>query len=535
MDLDARYRPLYELEYRQDGVFLKVNRPQGAAPAASENEVMEEVRRLRVHAFNAVAIADTVRRAEGNPVKIAESQEQERIDSHAEVVATPDKMKAFVNLRAPEGGGEPPTRESILTALREKSVVHGIMETVLDDLAKFPVYGQNILIAEGTVPVNGKNGLVSYQVDLKKDRKPTIREDGTVDYKDMNLIESVTKGQIIATLVPPVPGTIGRLVTGAELKPLDGKPVGFSRGRNVIVTPDGQNLVADIDGQILFADGKISVFATYEVKADVDNSTGNINVVGNVTIRGNVLAGFMVEAGGNVEVEGVAEGATIRAGGDIILKRGMIGNNKGILAAGGDIIAKYIENATLEARGDIRAEAIMHCDLKCGNRLELGGKKGLLVGGVARVGREIEAKFIGSVMSTVTVLEVGIDPHLRERLKLLRTEVPAMEENLLKSNQAINLLKRMDSTASLTDDKREMLAKSTRAKFFYEAKLMEYRKEVLDIEARLQQESAGRIKVQGSVYNGVRVSIGSCSMYIKETLQYCSLYRDGADVRVGSL
>jgi len=154
---------------------------------------------------------------------------------------------------------------------------------------------------------------------------------------------------------------------------------------------------------------------------------------------------------------------------------------------------------------------------------------------VTRVGREIEAKFIGSAMSTVTVLEVGVDPHLRERLKLLRTEVPAMEENLVKSNQAITLLKRLDSTASLTDDKRDMLAKSTRAKFFYEGKLMEYRKEILDIEARLQQEAAGRVKVLGSIYNGVRISIGSCSMYVKETLQYCTLYRDGADVRVGSL
>ena len=535
MDVGLPSGNLFELSYTSEGVFLKVNRPFGAEPAATESDVLDEVRRLRIHSFLAAAITEAVKKADGQPVKIAEAQPQERVDAHIEAFASPDKMKAFLYLRAPVNGGAEATLESLQQALREKGISYGVDTGALEDLSRYPVYGQNILIAQGTPSINGKNGFVTWKVDLQKDRKPTIREDGTVDYKDMNIIESVTKGQVLAVMNPPVPGLVGHMVTGTEMKPIDGKPVVFSKGRNAVVSPDGMSLLSDIDGQILFADGKISVFATYEVKADVDNSTGNINVVGNVAIRGNVLAGFTVEAGGNVEVEGVVEGAVIRAGGDIILKRGMIGNNKGLLVAGGDIIAKYIENATLEAKGDIRSEAIMHSEIKCGGKLELGGKKGLLVGGVARVGHEVEAKVIGSVMSTVTVLEVGVDPHLRERLKFLRAEIPSMEENLVKSNQAITLLKRMDSVAALTEDKREMLAKSTRAKFFYESRLMEYRKEMLDIEARLQQDAAGRIRVLGAAHNGVRVSIGSCSMYVKETIQYCTLYRDGADVRVGPL
>jgi len=535
MDIGSPDLSLFAIEYRSDGVYLRVNRPSGMQAAVTDNEVMDEVRRMRVRAFNASVVSEAVRKVDGQWVRIAEAQPQERIDAQVEASASPDKMKAFLKIRPPEGGGAAPTKAMMLDALREKGIVFGVNPGVIEDLERFPSYGQTIQVAEGVPSVNGKNGYVTWLVDINKDRKPTIREDGTVDYKDMNIIENVTKGQALAQLIPPVPGTLGRMVTGTEMKPVDGKPAVFSKGRNVIASPDGQYLLADLDGQILYADGKISVFATYEVKADVDNSTGNIQVVGNVTVRGNVLAGFSVEAGGNVEVEGVVEGAVIKAGGNIILKRGMIGNNKGLLSAGGDIIAKYIENATLEAKGDIRSEAIMHSDIKCGGKLELGGKKGLLVGGVARVGREIEAKVIGSPMSTVTVLEVGVDPNLRERLKALRAEIPSLEENLVKSNQAITLLKKLDSVSQLTEEKREMLAKSTRAKFFYESRLMEYRKELVEIEARLQQEAAGRVKVLGSAYNGVRVSIGSCSMYVKETLQYCTLYRDGADVRVGPI
>ncbi len=535
MNIEAMDQKPFEILYNAEGVFLKVNKPVGAGMLVTDVMVMDEVRRLKVHGFNTMIISDIVLKGDGKAYKIADTQTQEVISAQVEVTTSPDKMKAFLLLRAPEGGGTVTTQVQLHQSLKEKGVVYGIDMATVDDLSKYPVYGQNIQIAAGIAAVNGKNGSIIYLVELRKERKPTILDDGTVDYKDMNLIENVVKGQIIAKMNEPQPGIPGYMVTGLEIKALDGKPAVFQKGKNASISTDGSLLTADIDGQILYADGKISVFATFEVKADVDNSTGNIQVIGNVTVRGNVLAGFSIEAGGNVEIEGVAEGATIRAGGDIILKRGMIGNSKGILSAGGDIIAKYIENAIVEAKADIRAEAIMHSDIKCGNKLELGGKKGLLVGGVARVGREVEARVIGSPMSTVTIIEVGIDPHLRERLKLLKTEVPQMEENLVKSNQAIGMLKKMDSVTTLSDDRREMLGKSTRSKFFYESRLQEYKKEITEIEGKLQQEASGKVKVMGSAYNGVRISIGSCSMYIKETLQYCTLYRDGADVRVGQL
>ena len=402
-------------------------------------------------------------------------------------------------------------------------------------LVAMPVYNQQILVAEGVVSQNGKNGEVHYLIDIKKDRKPVIMEDGTVNYKDMNLIESIVKGQKLAELIPPIPGKPGRNLVGAELKAIDGRPAVIPKGRNVVLSSDAQELYADIDGQLLYADGKISVFATHEVMADVDNSTGNIKFIGNVTIRGNVLSGFEIEAGGNIEVSGVVEGAILKAGGDIILKRGMHGIGKGILNAGGDIIAKYIESASVVAHGDIKAEAIMHSDVNCGNKLELGGRKGLLVGGTVRVGRLVELKILGSQMSTATVLEVGVDPNLRERLKFLKGDIPNVEEGLLKSGQAVSILNRLNSSGELSMEKRELLAKSTRAKFFYEKKLQEYKSEITEIEEKFRRGADGKIRVLGSIYPGVKVAIGNSLMYIKEESQYCSLYSDGADIRFGSL
>ena len=242
-----------------------------------------------------------------------------------------------------------------------------------------------------------------------------------------------------------------------------------------------------------------------------------------------------MEAGGNVEVMGVVEGAVIKAGGDIILRRGMQGMGKGILISGGDIVARYIENSNIQAKNNIKAEAIMHSNVKCGNKLELSGKKGLLVGGSCKVGKEIIAKVIGSHLATATDIEVGMDPTIRERYKALKEEIIAIENDLRKAEQAVVILKKLEMAGTLTPEKKELMTKSIRTKAFLSNRIIEVTEEINHIEGRLQQEAYGKIRCYNFIYPGTKVSIGSCMMYVKENLQYCTLYRDGADIRVGPI
>jgi uncharacterized protein (DUF342 family) len=526
----------YEITYQEDGVFLTVYPPVGYLNKVNQNEVLNHIAKKGIQGYNASVIAEAIKRRDGKPVKIAEAQPEKKLDSTVDAFASDDKMQAFITASQPQGGGSGPTFEMIVRALHDKGIVACINEGRIREFVDNPVYGTPVLVAEGVPAVNGKNGSLNYLVDIHKDRKPIIMEDGTVNYKDMNLIENITKDQKLAEVIPPVPGKNGMNVVGTELKALEGRPAVIPRGRGVYLNPEGTELFAEIDGQLRLVDGKINVYSVYEVPADVDNSTGNIRFIGNVTVRGNVLSGFEIEAGGDIEVDGVVEGARLRAAGNIILKRGMVGGGKGELIAGGDIIAKFVENSKVDVGGDLRAEAVMHCDVKCGKSIILGGRKGLLVGGLARVGKLVEVKFLGNQMFTTTVVEVGFDPHLRERMKFLRTEITSMEEGLTKANQAITLLNKIKTnTGELSLEKRELLAKSTRTKFYYENKLMEYKKEIADIEEKLQHGASGRIKVLGSVYPGVRVAIGNAMLYIKEEAKYCSVYSDGADIRFASL
>lgn len=532
LEQNGIYNTPFELTYGPDGVYLTVNRIPGAS--VEEVEVINEIRNKKVRNFNASIISETVKKAMGQPVKIADVQQEEKVDASVEVNTSPDKMRAFIKIKAPEGGGKQAGLQEIAWQLKQSGIIFGINEEVVHTLVQNPIYDQNILIAEGMPVVNGKNGEIRFLVDIHKDRKPIIMEDGSVNYRDLDYIESVHKGQKLCEITQPTPGVNGRNVVGTLLRAIDGKPAKLNRGKNVYPADDNLSLYSDIDGQVMYIEGKLSVFATYEIPADVDNSTGNINFIGNVTIRGNVLSGFVVDAGGNVEVAGVVEGATIKAAGNIILRRGMTGNGKGTLISGGDIVAKYIENSTIEAVNDIKAEAIMHSDIKCGRRLELGGRKGLLVGGVARVGKEIQAKVMGSHMATATAIEVGTDPNVRERYKFLRTETIKLEDSSKKASQAIVLLKKLEGAGILTEEKKEILDKSVRSKIFFDSRLAEYKEEIAQLEEKLQQEVNGRIKVENFIYPGVRVSIGSASLHVKETLQHCSLYKDSADVRVGA-
>ncbi len=451
------------------------------------------------------------------------------------VSISPDELKAYITLYKGDGDIKV-SKDEMLRALALQKVIFGINEKVIEQYAENPMYNEPFCVAEGTAPQNGKNGEVKYLFNTTVSKTPTLLEDGRINYRELNLIQTVQKGQILCTLEPAIMGINGMTVKGKVLIGVNGKPAVLPRGKNVAISEDGKSLYATTDGEVEYLDAtKVSVYTNHEVPADVDNSTGNINFVGSVIIKGNVLSGFTVEAGGNVEVYGVVEGATIKAGGNIILRRGMQGMGKGTLIAGGDIVARYIEYCNVEAKNNIQSEAVLHSNVKCGNKLELTGRKGLLVGGTCKVGKIIIAKVIGSHMATPTDLEVGIDPTVREDYKKAKDEMVSNESDIKKADQAIVLLKKLEAAGALTPDKQEILTKSLRTKIYLSSRLEELKREIEGLEEKLKQDGDGKIRGTSFIYPGVKVTIGTCVMYVKENLQYCTLYRDGADIRVGAI
>jgi uncharacterized protein (DUF342 family) len=279
-------------------------------------------------------------------------------------------------------------------------------------------------------------------------------------------------------------------------------------------------------------DGKVNVFSVYEVKHNVDNSTGNIRFNGKVIVMGNVLTGFIIEAEGDVEVYGVVEGAQIKSNGNIILHRGIQGMNRGELYCEGDLIAKFIENSTINVKGNIQSDAIMHSQITCGKKLEAAGRKGLLVGGTFKVGEEIKARVIGSPMATLTELEVGVSPDMRIKYEEIKIQLKQVTENLDKTTKAIDLLTKMSKNVELPLDKKLLLTKSIQLKQQLEQQQETVLNEQNELEVYFEELSRGKVKVNDVIYPGCRIIIGSSMLYIKDSIKFVSFYRANAEIKM---
>jgi hypothetical protein len=519
----------FVLEYKEDGVYLTVNPPVEDGKPVDERIIVDKIKRKNVEQIDNKAVFLAIYTADGIPVKIAPPQDEHPVDAEVDISISRDAMKAYMCI-LPEDGGKPCDIDMVRKAIDRAGVKYGVNWDAIGSALQQGLFNQNILIAKGTEPINGQNGYIEYTVQLNADAKPRILEDGTVDYKHLDLIKNVGKGDVLAKRIPPTLGIPGRTVLDKEIPAKDGKPVNLLGGKNTAISEDGNVLVASIDGQVVIKDGKISVLPVYEVPADVDNSTGDIEFVGNVRIKGNVRTGFTIKAAGDVEVMGVVEGATIISDGSIVLKSGVQGMNKAVLKADADIIARFVENAHLEAGHDVVADAIMHSYIKAGNSVTADGRRGLIVGGHIKAVMAINARNIGSFMATATELEVGIDPGLRERYNQISVKLEEMDRQLKNYDKDIQALTKMEARGGLPAERQHLKIARIQNKIKLVQEIAEYKTQLIEIEEQLEQLSNGTVNVKDTIFPGVKITIGSSVLNIMKEFHYATFKRERGEV-----
>lgn len=517
-----------DFDFREDGVYIKIDND------ATMVDIVTKIDLIKIQSVDLSKLKQAMEVGNlENWIKIAEPQEEKKIDACCNVRITNDDMQAFISIDPPIGG-EDITEKAIYEALKINGVVFNIKDDAVKAAAAQRAYKKEILVAEGVHPQNGKDAEIQYHFDTSTEKTIRIDEDGKVDFRELSLIKNVKRGDRLVTLIPHTEGTPGKTVRGIEVPGKDGKKLALPRGKNVDVTEDGLGLVSAVDGEVRLLDGKVNVFSVYEVKHDVDNSTGNIRFNGKVVVMGNVLTGFIIEAEGDVEVYGVVEGALIRSKGNIILHRGIQGMNRGELYCDGNLIAKFIENSKLEIKGNIQSDAIMHSQVICGKKLEASGRKGLLVGGSFKVGEEIKAKVLGSPMATITEVEVGVNPDMRKKYEEVKQELKQVSENLDKAAKAVELLTKINKNSELPADKKVLLSKSIQLKLQLSKRREELAAEQAELDAYFEELSRGRVRVYDTVYPGSRIIIGSSMLYVKDPVKFVSFYRQNAEIKMGS-
>ncbi len=426
------------------------------------------------------------------------------------------------------------TQEELERFIHTNEVKYGIDRFTLQQIANNPqkFYSAKTPIAFGFSPVQGIDGRIEMVMKIVEGHSPLESEDGKVDHKEINNLNNVRKGQIIAKRIAPIPGKSGMSVTNEVIPFKMGKEANFKVGKNVVVNADKTALYASLDGMITIADKrKINVFPIYEVNGDVDYSVGNIDFVGNVIIRGNVLTGFRIKAAGDVRVIGGVEGAEIDADGSVEITSGIIGYNKGHVKAGVNVKTSFIQDGNVIAGGDvIVSQSIMHSTIRAAKNVICKDVKGLIVGGSIQAGEKVIARTVGNTMSTITTIEVGVVPELRNELTDLRNQQRFQNDNVVKTEQALNLLNQLASVGQLSPDKLSMRVKLNTTLKSHVKEQYEIKERILEIEKMLEDTSKSKVEIVNTIYGGSKIVIGRYTRFVKDTSERVSFYYSEGDI-----
>ncbi|MCR5602275.1 MAG: FapA family protein [Lachnospiraceae bacterium] len=526
----------FRLRIKNDGTYLELIPPQGNGDAFSFGEMQEYLIR-HGQVVDKVEVAKAIQSAEGGKCEIKlDSKPCHAVSESYELLVSDDRMRCTARFFPGSDGGMELKKEELINDLKFKKICYGIHDDAIDSFFKEKKYCTDYIIAEGEKPVEGCDGSIEYLFNTDPNTRPKLKEDGTVDFFNLEMISLCKAGDVVARLIPAQYGKNGKDVYGTEIPPREVYEPRFSYGLNLKVSDNGLELISGISGDVSLVDNKVFVSNVYHVN-DVDTSTGNIEYDGDVNVAGNVKAGFSVKASGNVDVKGVVEGAYVEAGGDIIIARGMNGMGRGKLVAGRNVIAKFIENSTVEAVGYVHSEAILHSNIISKSDVVVTGKKGFITGGSIHALGDVEAKTIGSEMGVDTDIQVGADP-------TVKLKAAAMEQAIKENNKKLGQIKPVLATLMMRvkkgdkltpDQQRNLRQMSDDYKQLSEtvAKQMDEYEDYLSKMDDTDSESV--IKVSGCAYPGTRITISEVFLQLKTPAQHSRFVKEGADVRIKAL
>jgi len=448
------------------------------------------------------------------------------------VTISEDKLSAYMSYLSSEVN-EPFTLEQLRHVLQVHGVKYGVMEQELMKFAADPrqYATRPLLIAQGKAPQPGKNGYINflYQPDHESPR-PQVLDNGKVDFREINRISNVKKGQVIAERIPAQEGQPGIAVTGDPLPAPKAREAIWKMGKNVVLDDEKLRMYAVIDGMVTFTDkDKVNVFPVFEVNGDVDYRTGNIHFVGNVVVRGTVMTGFVVRAEGDIRITGSVEAAEVTASGSIDIMEGIVGRGKGIVKAGKSVKCSFILDGNVEAGENVVVgQSIMHSNVRASKSVICAGAKGLIVGGSVQAGESIVARTVGNMTHTPTSLEVGVLPKERNELAELSKELKAIKDNLTKTESALKILEPLAKANQLSPDRKVMLDKFRLTKQQLQAREAEIVERIEELEDIFEMVEQAKVEVKGSIYGGSRIVIGRFTRFIKDTLnQVVFRYENG--------
>lgn len=510
--------PIKNLSFQLGGkgeLVIASFKPEGKTDAITLDQFMQAIKAAGFGGYKILqpSLEDAV--AKYNSGEAFEIAVAEALDGKCSIRIDSNLMSAYLSCTLPQGGA-PVQMKDVLQEAENKGITATLDLKAIDQALRKGE--EDILIASGKPPVHGEDGKFECLVPAKKERGPRLDEHGLADFRELGEIVAVHSGEGLMRLIPPTDGVPGETVTGKIIPVKPGKKVKFAtKLEGVAFEPSDTNLlIAAVSGCPVVSKDGVSVEPIYKVK-NVDLHTGNITFIGTVQASGDVQAGMTIKASGDIFVDGTVESAILEAGGDIVVKGGIIGGSEqhespdgkfhSAIKCEGSCTARFVQNAHISAgNGIFIRDLAMLSELTAGHQIILGDKgsrKGDIIGGTAQATMLVKAQNIGSPSFLKTVVVVGANQLLYEQHSIAAKAIETAEEQLA---HVIKLLE----LARLSPDKIPAAtvksAEATREAL--NAEIETLRENEMALQKEIDIAKKARVEVEKHVFGGTEIRIG---------------------------
>lgn len=455
---------------------------------------------------------------------------------HLEVSS--DRLTASLVITAAFGGNNP-SEKILLAYLKKQGIIEGIqLSNIRAYCAKANTYTAGsqttVIAAKGTPAKNGIHCEFNWAVTPFQDRElqPVEREDGTSDMYDLGAIETVSPGDVVMVRTPARKSDDGKNVYGELIQSIAPPNKPFEVAEGVVVSEDNPNeLIATRKGVPMRMRDVVRVDDIL-VLSTVDLTTGNIEFDGTVMIQGPVREGLTVDVSGDIHVRDLVESSTLKAGGNIIIKQGVLGRKiegddthertsdfSAHIEAGGDIEARYLQYVVIKSGGKVSVkDQLLNCVITDCEELIVGGptkRKAKLVGGSVNVRECVSVGILGSDSYVPSHINLGTD------VNRLKAELEDIKHKLVE---------KQDTLARCTVQLDKFTAKGDEKKIKHFTNVISnIRNDAKDLKDQFEQLNTRytdlvqrvSLSVYGESFPGIELSYGKFRTSLQEASKAC--------------
>lgn len=294
------------------------------------------------------------------------------------------------------------------------------------------------------------------------------------------------------------------------------KVIEFKVDKGLILKEDGE-IEVEYSGQFNVQRESIEVKERFKINNINDWSVGKLRFVGTVEVSENIIEHYDIEAGNSIIIGGSTETSNLKAGVEIIVKEGIIGQLEAKIQAKQKITAKYVNQIEAFCAHDCEFNAgCFHSNVFCHGTLFV--ENGAIVGGFNYGATGIRAKHIGGVSGVRTEVICGYYKKIPLSLDEVIDEIYELKKELQEIGERLKpIISNKNILSQLSQRERDNINKLKEDMKKKKNRMTELMNWLNDHDTEACENA--RIFVTGSVYPGTIIRINNTVLEVKNEMK----------------